>query len=330
MWKLWKYSMWMPGLTFVFDKDDGDEGGDDKGGGAGKDEDSGKKDGDKDEGKKDETGTTYDLKVKGEMRTFTLDELKTAAQKVTGIEAVAEEAAENRKKAEKGLRIQDLAQELRESDSPKPEVQREFMQALGLPTDAIDKLVAQATGEGKKDSKDPDKGQDLDKKVVPISMDQLDPRLRQVVEAAEQDDLRRIREGIDKACEEGVDNDKILGKMLGEVDADRRDALQDFLHRSLKKDVKSRILAREEYGTEMIASSLQTVRADVKALGIPATVGGQPPVEGIDYANALGANIHATEPITRKTITDPEYHDVAASRLQQMIYAATRKGRTDR
>lgn len=316
-----------PHMRFFADGDEetgggkGDGGEDDKGGKGGDDKGKGGKD-DKGGEKEDET---YSLKIDGESKEYTLDELKDAAQKVIGIESKAEKTAKDRKEAEPGLKILRLAQELRESKSPDETTQKEFLSALGVDSKIIEQVISQATGTGKKD----DSGSKIKKDdAKPVTMDQLGPREKAIMEAAERDDMRRIREEIDKSCEDGVDNDKILGKMLDEVVEDtRKKSMRNFICRLVKKDVKSRILAREQYGPEMISSALQTARAEIKELGIPAKVAGQPPLEDLGYAGILGPEIHATEPIKRVSVADPTYHETAAKRLQQMVYKATRKGR---
>jgi len=271
------------------------------------------------EPKKDET---YTLPINGEDKTFTLEELKLEAQKSAGADAKFSKAAEMVKDAAPGLEIARLAQQLKESNSPDEQVQKDFLHALGVSQEQIDGMLAKnapAPTPGKKDPEVP-------KKAEPLGLEKLDPRLRGIVEEAEKAQFDAIRKGITDSCEKSVDNDKILGKMVNEMSSDRQTQWLSTAKKLLNKDVERRILAREEYGPEMITSSLQSVRATLETLGVPTNVAGQPPLAGLDYTAVLGPNIHKTEPITRVKVDDPEYAKNSAERLQQMVYANMRKG----
>lgn len=263
----------------------------------------------------------YTLAIDGENKTFTLEELKEAAQTSAGANAKFEKAAEMVKNATPGLEISRLAQELRESKSPDSQVQKDFLHALGVSQEQIDGML-KITEPTKKEGK---KATDDGKKGTPVTLDNLGPRERQIMEDAERRQYEQIRTDIKNSCEKSVDNDKVLGKMVDGMPDKRRSTWLGTAKRLLNKDVERRILAREEYGPDMIATSLQTVRAVLEEIGVPSKVAGQPPLVGLDYASVLGPEIHAAEPIKRVAVDDSKYFEVAAARLQQKLYANQRK-----
>ena len=265
---------------------------------------------------------TWTIPIDGESKTFTEAELLEAAGKGAGADAKFERISKMEKKAAKGLEILDLSQKIQESTSPSVELQTEFLQALGTSPDTISKMLGASKPEAKPDKKTTQEPV----KAEPLTMDKLGKREREILENAEKRQFTEIRNDIQKSCEKSVDNDKVLGKMIDELPSDRKDAWINSAKRLLSKDVERRILGREEYGPDLIASSLQTVRALLKDLGVPAQMAGQPPMEGLDYSTVLGPGIHATEPIKRVAVDDADYESNAAQRLQQLVYAGMRKG----
>lgn len=266
-----------------------------------------------------EKDETFTLKIDGEEKSLTLDELRAKASESAGAQKKFQDANDLLKKAEGGIRIQELAKELSDTESPDEVKTAEFMRLLGVDPGEINKVLSSAQ-KGKGGDKAP---------VTPktIGVDQLDPQLRSAVEAAERMDLQQIRTNIEKECTTGVDNDKILGKMIDEVqEGAEKGSLKQVLYDMVIEDVRGRILAREPYGTEMVQSSLQKVRARINNLGIPAKIAGQVPVTGLPAVLAtLGPEVHATEPIRRVSSSDQGYEENAVKRVQQMMVDAARK-----
>lgn len=270
---------------------------------------------------KEDGAKSFTLKVDGEDKSFTFEELKEAAQKSGGADAKFEKAAKMVQDAAPGLEIGRLSQKLKDTKTPDEQVQKDFLHALGVSQEQIDGMLAAAKKEPGTTKKDDSKATE----AVPVPLEKQDPRIRQILEDAERRQYDHIRTDIKNSCEKSVDNDKVLGKMVVGMPDDRQTAWLNTAKRLLNKDVERRILAREEYGPDMIATSLQSVRATLEEIGVPQKVGGQPPLVGLDYASILGPEIHATEPIKRVSVDDPKYADVSAQRLQQMVYANQRK-----
>lgn len=282
-----------------------------------------------DGGSKTDSGTTttdVTIKVDGVDKTFTMEELKEAASKVAGADIKFEEAAAVKKaaladseKASRGLKLQGLMEEMQGQAEPNEVKLKEFMEILGVSSEEVAKILPEIMGKAKATA---------DNKPEPVTMEQLDPRLRNIVEAAEQNDLQQVRENILSEVKKEVDKDEILSKMVVETYGDEQQGmLKQVLYDMVIDDVRSRIMAREPYGTEMIQGSLQKVRARVKNLGIPAKAVGQPPIMGeLGVLAASGPEIRATEPIKRVPASDPGYEENAVKRLQQMVFQSFRKG----
>lgn len=276
------------------------------------------------EPKKDDTFT---LKVDGTDKTFTLDELKSAASESAGAQKKFEEASEMVKNAASGRRIQELVTELGKSQTPDEGKTAELLQLLGVESGAMEKTMEELRkAAGGSTKKADDKPGTTDE---PVKVENLDPRLKTIIEAAEQADLERIREKIVSETKKGVDEDKILGKMIdGVPEGKERDKIREALHNMAVDDVRGRILGRESYGTEMVQSTLQKIRARIENLGIPAKPAGQGPVTG-ELGSLLaeyGPDVRVTEPIKRVSSTEPGYEESAVKRVQQKIVEAMRKG----
>ncbi len=264
---------------------------------------------------------TYTLTVDGEDKTYTIDELKEAAQKTKGADAKFEAAAEDRKKAERGVRIAELIDDIKKSENPSEEKITEFLKELGATPEEIQTQIGKAkpTGGTKKDSK-----------AQPIKMEDLDPEIQAQLKESNKQNLTQIRNRIEDDCKKGVDGDQVLGKLIvGVQEGDQRDKVTKALHDMVVDDVRGRILAREPYGPEMVRSSLQKIRARVEVFGIPANAAGTGPVLPAELAAvaALNPEIQATEPIKRVASTDADYEDVFLKRMQQkMVKAAQNLG----
>ena len=139
-----------------------------------------------DDGKK-----TYTLTVDGEDKTYTIDELKEAAQKTKGADAKFEAAAEERKKAERGVRIAELIDDIKKSENPSEEKITEFLRELGATPEEIKTQIGktQPTGDPKKDSK-----------ALPMKMEDLPEEARAILAEAQKSNLTDIRAKIESEC----------------------------------------------------------------------------------------------------------------------------------
>jgi len=273
---------------------------------------------------------TFTLKVDGVDKSFTLDELKSAASESTGAQKKFEEAAEMMKNAAPGRRVMELVTELGKQKVPDEGKVTELLQLLGVEPSAMEKTMEELKKvAGTNTKKTGDKTDDESGTTSEfVGVENLDPRLKTIMEAAEQADLERIREKIIDGTKKGVDEDKILGKIIdGVPEGKERDKVRQVFHNMAINSVRGKILAREPYGTEMVQSTLQEVRAWIESLGIPGKAAGQPPISGElgSLLSDYGPDVRVTEPIKRVPSTEPGYEENIVKRVQQRIVEAMRK-----
>ena len=321
---------------------EGDEGGD-TGGGAGEDNSE-----DKDANTSTtsttstdstvQTGTTKDftIKVDGvETKVVLTDaELRDRVQLSYGADKRFAEAAQIKKQYEKGGRVLDLTESLKGSDNPIQADLDELMGLLGLGqvnlADYIgdDDNMDQNNGDNKKGKNDTgNRGNGGEQQTTPIAvgLEQLDPRVRNAVQAAERQALTEIRTRIESQVKEALDKDEVLSKMVGDSPSDIRDAIKREFYDMGIEDVRTNILGgNQEFGTKMIDAAVQKIRARAKSLGISALAPGNPPITG--FGQTLGTNpqIRSTEPIKRVSSSDSDYEQNAVDRIQQNIVKAMR------
>jgi hypothetical protein len=274
---------------------------------------------------------TYNLKVDGVDKAFTLEELKQKASESAGAQRRFEEASGLRAKASSGLRIQELLEELKGSDSPDEGKAKELFKLLGVEDGSISELLETMRGnQGNQGSQQRSAGAaggtgTTDDKAL-INMDRLDPRIKSIVEGAEKAELTQIRQNIENSAKKGVDNDKIFAKMIEDTPEGEREALKSVLYDMMIDDVRGRILGREVYGPEMIQSSIQKIRARITNLGIPTRAPSAGPIMGnLGISDALAPEIRASEPIKRVPSTQSGYEENAVKRMQQLTFKAARK-----
>ncbi len=317
--ELMKMGLWMPGITFAFDGDDNE-------GGGGGDDNKGDDKGDKgDKGDKDDKGDskpeTYVLKVDGVDKEFTLEEMKAATTKVSGADEKFRQSADNLKKAEKGTRIAALFGELSEATSaggaPNQASVKELAGLLGVDIGEFSKSL-------KADSEDKSKKKDSAEEL--LSMDKLTPELQTIMKESQAAQYRGLVDKVKKTCEEGVDKDEILSKIIGSVTEDgEKSRLREALSEMLFEDVQTRIRNGEQYGTEMVSHSLQVVRARVKNLGVPAKMSQKPYIPGLGPSSNVPSEVYSEDPIKRVASDDPGYEDNFVKRVMQGVVKASKK-----
>ena len=264
---------------------------------------------------------TFTLAIDGQDKTFTLDELKGLAQKSAGADYKFEKAAEARKAAEKGIRLQELMESIK-GESPDQQKVKELLVEMGADPAEVDKQMKLAT-KGTADKK----GSEATETKKTIAREDLPEDVQLILADAERSNLKGVRDKIEDACRKGVDGDTVLVKMIDRVaEGEPRDKTKKTLYDMVIDDVRGRILAREQYGPEMVRSSLQKVRARTESLGIPANAAAAGPVlpAGLAASIALTPEIQSSEPIKRVSSSDPNYEDNFMKRAQQKMVQAAR------
>lgn len=260
------------------------------------------------------TPSNVTLTVDGYEKTMTLEEVKALATKAAGADRKFQEAAEIRKGAQRGIRVLEIMDDLKaHPDKNDPNLTAELFAILGL-----DMTNPQPEQEPEPQSR---------QRVTPptaITMDNLGPREKYVMEKAEEAALRETRRNIEEETRNVLDKDPVLGKMIEELPEAARQPLKDELFEMAKEGVRTRILAGEFYGPDMRIDVVQRLRNRMQKLGIPAKLAGQPMITGAGSMMNFGPEIHANEPIKRVPINDPGYNENAVKRVQQMIVKAAR------
>jgi len=289
----------------------------------GKEQEAGGSEENKDEGSTGDKGPeTLSVKVDGVMKEYALEEATKLISESSGAQQRFEEASALAKKAGKGIRLAELSTALQKGAPSQGEVE-EFLGLMGTGSEDIAKMIGDLSGTGKEKDK-----KDKKKEEAPslVSLEQLDPRLKAIIEGAEKADLSNIRQGIEDQVKKEVDKDGILGKMVGELPDDVQGEVKNVLYDMAIESVKGRILGREPFGTDMISSVLQTLRARIKTVGTPIKAAGQAPVLGLSPAGtSFSPEILANEPIKRLTVDNPQYETNAVDRFQQMLVRAFKK-----
>ncbi len=291
--------------------------------------------------------SSYTLKVNGQERTFTIDELKQAASKAEGAEEKFRQAHELQTKARQGLRMLEVVDELKEAEasgtSPDPKTVGEFFSLLGL--DPADVDMTQFTPQQQQQSGDPNtmdnqqqqnqqqqnqqqpQQQQNQQQAQRITADMLDDDVRQTLDDFKQSQIEQFRQKMTGEIRSAVDNDAEINKMIPEnMDAADKKKLKDTLFEMTKDDVRSRILSRQQrYGPDMVTESLQTTRSRLKNIGIP-TKSKQPPL--LDLGPTAGSQytqeVMAEKPIERVPSTSPDYHENAVKRILQRMVGSKR------
>jgi len=274
------------------------------------------------------------IKIDGEERGVSLDELKKMAEKSGGADERFRKASEKEKAAVRGLRIETLFKSLSEVEEIDEDSAKELAGLLGIDLTEFLTTLKELSG-GDEEEAPGKKGKVKGSaEVKKIGFDDLSPELRLAAEAAQKGEFDKTVDLVKKNCKEALDKDEILGKMIMEMaDTDDKNSekvsdIKDTLTEMVFEDVQRRILAREQYGPELIESSLQRARARFKKFGNPSKTSKELPVLGLGPSGSLPAEVYAKEPVKRIASTEAGYEDNAAARvLQSMIQSARSSGK---
>jgi hypothetical protein len=110
-------------------------------------------------------------------------------------------------------------------------------------------------------------------------MEDLDPRIRATLKAAEEQELKATRMDIESKTRSALDSDGVLGKMLDGLEGGKKKAVMDELFELAMMDVREGIVIRNQlFGTEMLNDTVQRLRHRVERLGIPMAKDSHPSV----------------------------------------------------
>lgn len=278
--------------------------------------------------------TSWTLKIDGEEKEFTLDELKDAASKSAGADVKFQNAAQMKKDAEKGIEIGKAFEKINSGDFNATDV-RTLAELTGQdPDEAVAAYTAEQKkagggGDDNKD-KDKDKGKQTSTKVsfqdLPDDIQALLTEAKEVLPAAKERQIEQAREEVEKIVKEEVAKDELLGKIVIEAPEKLQAGIKEVIGSQVHADVQRKILAsqwtKEKFGTEMIRNSIQKIRAEIKKLGIPSKSSQQ--ADRVSLLAALGptgiglpAEVYSDEKVERVPSNDPTYEDNAVLRYAQ-------------
>jgi hypothetical protein len=304
------------GLCRVFDDTNDDPNNPDASGGKPDDNKSGGGGGGGDSSKKDDNKPeTYAVKIDGEDRDLSLNELKELASKSGGADKKFQAAAEASKVAERGIRIEALVKSISGTDSPDDADIRELAGLLEIdPKDFMDQLRAEETPASKGANKDAnlDFNAEFQKQ-----MGATPAEVRAVLEHSQSRHVQAARKEIREISDNAVDKDEIFGKMI--VGKDKDDILLTVKD-MVAEDVLKKIQEGVPFGADVVTASVQRVRSTLTKLGIPNKLNQQPIVLGLGPGEGLPSEIQADEPIKRVSSTeDGDEKNLIARYMQKGI-----------
>jgi hypothetical protein len=251
----------------------------------------------------------FTVKVDGEDRVFTKEEAIAALAKVGGADKKFQEAAELRKQAERGMRIDSLLAKVQSTETPD---EKDVNELAGLMNIDLSNFVGEPGP--------PPNSPPTNKK---LTLDDFSPELKRQLEYDNQRNIENAEQKILNEITKGVDKDEILGKMNSVAkDAGNEDFLGSVAS-MVHEDVLRKIQRGESYGPDLISRSIQAARARLKKFGTPEKVS-QPKtiIMGLGQPGGEPVSVQPDEPIKRKESSETGYADNFAKRAFQMLSKA--------
>lgn len=265
---------------------------------------------------------TITVKIDGEDREVTQEELV----KGYGLESASrkrmEEAADIKKAAENDIQLASAMK--RFQNTQDPQAIREVCKHLGVPDDQMEEFIKKAT-----DGTDDTKGDD-DDAVAPLNLDfgdlspELQARIKKNEEAAAdvaEGKRNALKDEIYGDCEVAVDKDEMFVTIKDE-------SLLREVKQYVKNEVQRRVGLGGEQWPDVLGDVIQKARTLFKRFENQGDGAGdgQPGIPGVGPAAAMGSNIQTKEPVKPVSIDDPGYADnVGARFLQKLAKIATDK-----
>jgi hypothetical protein len=273
----------------------------------------------------DKTPTTHKVKIDGEEKEMTLEELKEAASKSAGADKRFRDAAQMKEDAKKGIELKAAFEKVNSGEFDATDV-RKLAELTGQDPDAA---VASYNAELKKNADDKNKTTEDPYLQGPkkVKLEDLPEEWQEVLKTAKESQIGDAEEKIQEMVASAVDKDEILGKIVIEAPEELRPGVKEVVTSMVHTDVRAKILAsrytKEKFGPEMIRNSVQKARAEVKKLGIPSKSSKEADrvslLAGLGTIGNLPAEVYSDEEVKRVSSTDPDYEDNAVIRLGQRM-----------
>lgn len=263
---------------------------------------------------------SFDITVGGEKRSVTLDEMKDLAQKSAGASAKFEEASKLRDANADAIRQYDLIQRMGDTDhTPTDAEVRELAGMIGVdPKEFADYM---------KDEDEPtpassdEKPPVIDKQALAEALGIAPAELKAVIEHSHKRHVADARKEIRGISDLAVDKDEIFGKMvIGENKDDKEESIKELV----AEDVLRRIQDGGEFGAELVAVSVQKIRAHLQKFGIPGKPDQYPLTVGLGPSAGLPAEVLSEKPIERKNAAEDGDESNFVARIMQKCILAKR------
>ncbi len=264
---------------------------------------------------------TFTLKVDGKDRTVTLSEMQEMAQKSAGADARFQEASELRKSAEDGLRLKELVERL--SDGSHQPGEAEVRELAGMIGVDPNEFAAYLKDEDEKDEPPQRGGRATISKEDIVAALGFDPaEAKAILDYSHQRHIESARQQIRESSDKMVDKDAVFSKMvIGENKAERMSAIKDMV----AEDVLRRIQDGQPFGAELVAASVQKIRAYLTKFGIPGNPDQYPVVLGLGPGEGVPAEVRSETPIKRISAAEDGDEGNFVSRVMQK-YLKGRRG----
>ena len=263
---------------------------------------------------------TYAITVDGETRNLTVNELKTLASKSAGADKKFQAAAAATKTAERGIRVETLMKSISNADTPKDSDIRELAGLLEIDPKELLEYTKEADPPQKKD----DKTVNMDFNAeFQKQMGATPAEVKAILEFSQNRHVNDARKEIREISDEAVDKDEIIGKMV--IGEDSKEVLSEVKN-MVAEDVLTKIKNGMPFGAEMVAASVQRVRASLTKLGIPKKLV-QQPFLGLGPSEGFSSAIQADEPIKRVSSVDDANEKNLVDRYLQKAVQTARKMR---
>lgn len=269
---------------------------------------------------------THTIKVNGQERQVTMDEALQLATEAAGAQAKFAEAAEMRKQAERGLRITSLMEAM--NDNPSDDDVKELAALLGVDAgEYMEHLNDQDPPQG-----EPKRGA---QKTNPaeVSEESLKAAMQKMLGMPVEDAqailadsntqrIQRAKDFIQNEAYNAVEKDAVIGKMIV---GDKKDDRLGVIKEMVAEDVIRAIQDGKSFGAELVASSVQKIRAQISRFGIPSKPDVYPISLGLAPGSGLPTEVTSDEPVKRVSAAeDPNEENLVSRYLQKQLKNARR------
>ncbi|MGD2065650.1 MAG: hypothetical protein PVI43_00590 [Candidatus Bathyarchaeota archaeon] len=337
--KMWnKFGFYNHNARFFADDDgsgvgdpgvDGGNVGDGQGGGAG---DTGNNNNNDNSNNNDQNqGKTpfMEITVDGETRQLTKEEAIALSQKAAGAEKKFQEAAEMRKQAQNGLRIQELYTRFSDPNHEPTDVEiKEFASFMNI---SAEELMSKIDGNSVGNANDNKGSNNHQAGNTNFDFDaEFQKRFgKNPAEVAaglaytEKQHIENFKLNLRKESDNMVDKDEIFGKII--IDEDEK--ISQSRQEVIKEEVYDEVLSKIKDGIDKqtaLTEAIQKVRSRISRFGISSKPGQYPVTLGLVPGQSLPTEVTSEKPIERVDASDDNAETNFVNRYLQKGISALR------